>query len=74
MDIDSVSYFTAFLGAGIAAMAAALFATYRERRDRLRHNLDRVSIVSWGLLSVLLSLLAIMLFATAAKFWFAPGT
>jgi hypothetical protein len=45
----------------------------RERSDRRRRNLDRVSIVSWGLLSVLFSMLAIILFATAAKFYFAAG-
>ena len=73
MDIDSVSYFAAFAGAGALAVIVALFATLRERTDRRRHNLDRVSLVSWGLMSVLFSMLAIMLFATAAKFYFRPG-
>lgn len=73
MDIDSVSYFAAFIGAGVLALMAALFSMLRERSDRLRHNLDRVSLVSWGLMSVLFSLLAIILFATAAKFYFSPS-
>ena len=74
MDTDSVSYLAAFLGAGVLALAAALFATLRDRSDRKRHNLDQVSLVSWGLMSVLFSMLAIMLFATAAKFYFVPGS
>jgi ABC-type xylose transport system permease subunit len=73
MDTDSVSYLAAFVGAGVLALLAALFATLRERSDRRRHNLDRVSLVSWGLMSVLFSMLAIILFATAAKFYFAPA-
>jgi len=73
MDIESVSYFVAFSGAGVLSFAAALFATLRERSDRRRHNLDRVSLVSWGLISVLLLMLGIILLATAAKFYFSPG-
>jgi hypothetical protein len=71
MDTESVSYFAAFVGAGILALAAAMLASLRDRSDRRRRDLDRVSLVSWGLLSVLFSMLAIMLFATAAKFYFA---
>ncbi len=73
MDINSVSYLTGFASAGGLALAAALFAIWRERLDRRRHNLDRVSLVSWHLLSVLFSMMAIILLATAAKFYFAPG-
>ena len=73
MDIDSVSYFAGFAGAGGLALVAALFAIWRERRDRRRSNLDRVSLVSWHLLSVLFSMMAIILLAKAAKFYFAPG-
>ncbi len=73
MDADSVSYFAAFAGAGGIAMAAALFAALRDRSQRRRRNLDRVSLVSWGLMSVLFTMLAVMLFATAAKFYFMRG-
>ena len=71
MDLDSVSYFTGFAGAGTTALIVALFAMLRERGQRRRRDLDRVSLVPWGLLSVLLLLLAIILLATAAKVWFA---
>jgi len=74
MDFDSISNFMAFAGGGALAMVAALLASLRERSDRLRRNLDRVSLISWGLMSVLFMMLAIMLFATAAKFYFARGS
>ena len=74
MDFDSISNFTAFAGGGALAMIAALFAGLRDHGDRRRHNLDRVSLISWGLMSVLFMMLAIILFATAAKFYFAPGS
>lgn len=73
MDIDSVSYFAAFASAGGLALAVALIAIWREHSDRRRTNLDRVSLVSWHLLSVLFSMMAIILLATAGKFYFAAG-
>ena len=72
MEVDSVSYFAAFAASGALAIAAALIATLRDRSQHRRRNLDRVSLIPWGLLSVLFLMLAIMLFATAAKFWFMP--
>jgi hypothetical protein len=73
MDTDSVSVFAAFLGAGLLALAAALLSALRDRSDRRRHDLDRISLVSWGLLSVLFTMLAIILLATAAKLYFSPA-
>jgi len=73
LDIDSISNFAAFAGAGGFAMAAALLAALRDRSHHRRRDLDRVSLVSWGLISVLFTMLAVMLFATAAKFYFTPG-
>lgn len=73
VDFDTVSDFAAFASAGGLALGLALLAVWRERRDRGRAELDRVSLVSWNLLSVLFSMLAIILLATAAKFYFAPG-
>ena len=73
MDTASVSYFSAFAGAGGLALTAALLAALRDRSQRRRRDLDRISLIPWGLLSVLFTMLAVMLFATAAKFYFAPG-
>lgn len=70
MDVENISYFSAFLGTGILAALVALFAALRDRSHRGRYNLDRVSIVSWGLVSVLFSMLAIVLLATASKIYF----
>ncbi len=70
MDFDSLSYTMAFGATGIVALVIGLLAGLHERRERSRRNLDRVSTVPWGLLSVLFSLLAIILIATAAKTWF----
>jgi multisubunit Na+/H+ antiporter MnhB subunit len=70
MEFNSVSYFAAFAGTGATAVVAALFAMLRERAQRRRRDLDRVSLVPWGLLSVLFLLLAIILLATAAKIAF----
>jgi len=71
MDFDSISYFAAFAGTGTIVLVAALVAMLRERAQRQRRDLDRVSLVPWGLLSVLFLLLAIILLATAAKVYFA---
>jgi hypothetical protein len=73
MDTDSVSVFAAFLGAGLFALAAALLSALCDRSDRRRRDLDRISLVSWGLLSVLFTMLAIILLATAAKLYFSPA-
>lgn len=73
MDIDSLSFFARFAGAGVLALLVAVLTALRERRDRRRHDLDRVSLVSWSLLSVLFSMLAIILLATAAKLYFSPA-
>ncbi|OYU35816.1 hypothetical protein [Novosphingobium sp. PASSN1] len=74
MDLDSLSYFAAFAGSGGFAALIALLAALRDRSQRRRRDLDRISVVPWGLISALFSMLAIMLIATAAKIWFAPGS
>lgn len=74
MDFDSIGYFAAFAGSGGLAGLVALLAALGERRQRRRRDLDRISVIPWGLISALFSMLAIMLIATAAKFWFAPGS
>ena len=71
MDFDSLSYTTEFAASGGIALVVGLLAGLRERRERRRRDLDRISTVPWGLLSALFSLLAIILIATAAKTWFA---
>ena len=73
MDFDSLSYTADFASAGVIALAFGLLAGLRERRERRRRDLDRISTVPWGLLSALFSLLAIILIATAVKTWFAPS-
>ncbi|WP_421846244.1 hypothetical protein [Novosphingobium sp.] len=73
MDLDSLSYTTEFAATGLLALAVGMVAGLRERRERRRPNLDRISTVPWGLISALFSLLAIILIATAAKAWFVPG-
>jgi hypothetical protein len=70
MDFDSVSTFGGFAAAGGTALVASLLAALREHRHRRRTNLDRVSLVSWSLLSALFSMLAIILLATAARIYF----
>lgn len=74
MDFDTLSYTTEFAATGVLALVIGLLAGLRERRERRRRDLDRISTVPWGLLSVLFSLLAIILIATAAKTWFMPGS
>ena len=73
MDFDSITPAMQFAAAGAAAMVVALFAGVHERRERRRRDLDRISAVPWALISVLASMLAIILLATAAKSYFAAG-
>jgi hypothetical protein len=73
MDFDSLSYTVEFAAAGIAALVIGLLAGLRERSERRRLDLDRISPVPWGLISALFSLLAIILIATAARAWFLPS-
>ncbi len=74
MDFDSLSYTAQFAGAGVIALSVGLLAGLRERRERRRRNLDRISAVPWGFISALFSMLAIILLATAVKTWFVPGS
>ncbi len=73
MDLDSLSYMSEFAGIGAAMLAFGIFAGLRERGERRRRDLDRISTVPWGLLSVLSSILAIIALSTAAKLYFAGG-
>ena len=73
MDFDSLSYTTVFAACGGGALLLGLLAGLGERCERHRHNLDRVSTVPWGFLSALFMMMAIILFATAAKAWFVPA-
>jgi hypothetical protein len=72
MDFDDVSPFAAFLGAGLVVLALAIAATLADRMHSRRRDLDRISPVPWGFLSVILSMLAVILLSTAAKAWFKP--
>ncbi len=73
MDFDSLSYAVQFGAAGAVALAFGLLSGLREHRERRRRNLDQISIVPWGLISVLFSILSVILIATAAKAWFHPA-
>ena len=73
MDFDSLSYTAEFAATGAAALVIGLLAGLRERHERRRRDLDRISPVPWGMISALFSLLAIILIATAARTWFLPG-
>ena len=73
MILDSLSPALQFAAIGALALAVGVFAGYCERRERRRPDLDRISTVPWALISVLCSILAIILIATAARAWFAPG-
>lgn len=72
MDFDTIPTFGGFAAAGGIALVASLLAALRERQHRRRANLDSVSLLSWSLLSVLFSMLAIILLATAARAYFTP--
>lgn len=72
MDPDLSTTIGGFASAGGIALVVAAFAALREHRHRQRADLDRVSLVSWNLLSALFSILAIILLATAARLHFAP--
>ena len=74
MDPESTSYVTLFGAVGALAIAVAFLAGVRERRERHRRDLDRISTVPWRLVSVLFSMLAIILTATAVRAWFASGS
>jgi multisubunit Na+/H+ antiporter MnhB subunit len=71
MDFDTLSYTAEFAATGLVALVIGVLAGLRDRRERRRRDLDRISTVPWGLLSALFSLFAIILLATAAKTWFA---
>jgi hypothetical protein len=73
MDFDSLSYTAEFAAMGCGALVIGLLTGLRERRERRRVDLDRISPVPWGLVSALFSLLAIILIATSARAWFLPG-
>lgn len=70
MDFETLSYPGLFAASGATMLAGALLAGLSERRERRRRDLDRISTMPWGLVSVLLSMLAIILLATAARAWF----
>jgi hypothetical protein len=70
MDLEAPSYVTLFGAVGTLAFAVAFLAGVRERRERSRPDLDRISAVPWRLISVLFSMLAIMFVATAVRAWF----
>jgi hypothetical protein len=72
MDIDGLSAFAGFLSAGLAVLVLAVATTIADRMQRGRRNLDRISPVPWGFISVILSMLAVILLSTAAKIWFRP--
>ena len=72
MDLDGLSTFAGFLGAGLAVLVLAVATTIADKMQRSRRNLDRISPVPWGFLSVILSMLAIILLSTAAKILFRP--
>ncbi len=73
MDLDGLSTFAVFLGAGLAVLALAVGTTIADRLHSRRRNLDRISPVPWGFLSVMLSMLAVILLSAAANTWFRPG-
>lgn len=71
MDLDSLSTMTGFASVGAMALAVGLFAGLRERGERRRRDLDRISAVPWRSISALFSMLAIICLSTAAKLYFA---
>ena len=73
MDFEGLSYPGRFAVIGAMVLIAAILAGLGERRERRRRDLDRISTMPWGLISVLLSLLGIILLSTAARAWFTPG-
>lgn len=73
MDIDSLSTMTEFASIGAVALVCGLFAGLRERGERRRRDLDRISAVPWQFISALCSMLAIICLATAAKLYFADA-
>ncbi|GEN98823.1 hypothetical protein NSE01_06560 [Novosphingobium sediminis] len=73
MDLDSLSTFSEFASVGAFALICGVLAGLRERRERRRRDLDRISAVPWQFISALCSMLAIICLATAAKVYFAGG-
>ncbi|WP_295527911.1 hypothetical protein [Novosphingobium sp. Chol11] len=73
MDFDDLSTFARFLSAGSAVMVLAVAAAIADRMQSRRRDLDRISTVPWGFLSVIFSMMAVILLSTAAKAWFRPG-
>lgn len=71
MDFDSLSTLSEFVATGIAALVCAIGSGLCERRERRRRDLDRISTMPWGLISVLSTILAIITLATAAKLYLA---
>lgn len=71
MDFDSLSYMTGFASVGAVALMCGLVAGQRERGERRRRDLDRISAIPWQLISAICSMLAIICLATAAKLYFA---
>jgi len=73
MDFDDLSTFARFLSAGLVVLVLAVATTLADQLQRRRRNLDRISPVPWGFLSVIFSMLAVILLSTAAKTRFRPG-
>jgi hypothetical protein len=48
-----------FLALGLCALSVAVFGIVHDRRHARRRDLDRVSLVSWGQLSILALIVAI---------------
>jgi hypothetical protein len=65
MDFADWTTLDVLLGIAVPAALLSAFAAFQERRQRRRHNLDRISPINWSLLSILSLILAVACGATA---------
>lgn len=65
MDFDDLTTFDVLIAIAGVAMLISIFAAIMDRMQRRRRNLDRISIVAWGLISAMMLILSIGSLAAA---------
>lgn len=73
MSFDDLNTFQMLLAAGSIAALLSMLAALADRKQRRRRDLDRISLIAWGQVSVILLFVAIVAFAVAIRAWPASG-
>lgn len=74
MNFDDLSTFEMLLAAGSLAALLSMLAALADHRQRRRRNLDRIGMIAWGQVSVILLFIAIIALAVAMRAYGAAPT